>query len=135
MFKWLKKKPAAVKEEKIPYGLHVERRQHARIRYPRSGAMAELPFISFRGSQLEPLNLSMGGFLMSHATLNDLKAGEVYELTFKWMGSDREILQKSRLVRVTQIGCHFKFEDLNPQLLVNLSLALKPGVRAQKTNQ
>lgn len=134
MFKWLKKKPQAPKNEQVPYGLHVERRQHARILYPRSGAMAELPFISFKGAQLQPLNLSMGGFLMSHATLNDLQTGEIYELTFKWNGSDREINQKAKLVRVTPRGCHFKFEDLNPQLLVNLSLALKPGVRAQKTS-
>ncbi|MEQ1875370.1 MAG: PilZ domain-containing protein [Bdellovibrionia bacterium] len=134
MFKWLKKLKGEVPVETYSTrAFHIERRQHARIRFPTVGALGDLPFISFQGHELRPANLSMGGILVTEKVMNGVKPGSIIDLVFSWKTPAREIIQKTNVVRVSSGGCHLRFEDLNPQLLVNLSLALKPGVRAQKT--
>lgn len=132
MFKWGKKKEEPV-EVYQTRAFHLERRQHARIRYPKCGALGDLPFMSYNGHELRPSNLSMGGILITEEVMSTLKAGDHTELVFEWINPPRKIVQSVEVIRVSSGGCHLRYLDLNPKLLVNLSLALKSGVRAQKT--
>jgi hypothetical protein len=135
MFKWFKNTKASVPEKthESSHRLHVERRQHARIQYPKTGAMGELPFIYLNGQEIVPTNLSLGGLLLNTADSQTFENGKVSEIKFVWSNPMREISQKVKTIRVSQGGIHLRYEDLNPQLLVNLSLALKTGIRGQKT--
>lgn len=138
MFKFFKKKKVDMDEEQAAKNLAraasvstVDRRAHVRVSYPPVGKLGSLPAIEFQGQPVRPTNISLGGMLLTGRNI-DLMTGQEYEFKFSWAESPDGVLQKARLLRVSGMNYHFKFDNLATDLIVKCSLAFRPGERGNK---
>jgi hypothetical protein len=113
----------------------VERRAHPRLRYPPTGPIGALPTITFEGKQLQPNEMSYGGFSVKSNPLTDAKPDTKYSFEITWPRSGKKQLRQADFLRSTIDNQQFKFADTNAEFAAEFTAAFKPAFRAKQSEQ